>query len=39
LESLGIADGTTFLTFEIKPLLNENLDLDVSVLIDDNNKH
>jgi hypothetical protein len=23
LESLGIADGTTFITFEIKPLLNE----------------
>ena len=39
LESLGIDNGTTFITFEIKPLLNENLDLDVSVLIDDNNKH
>ena len=38
-ESLGIKEGDTFLAFEIKPLLDENLELEVSVLIDESNKH
>ena len=39
LDDLGIKDGDTFLAFEIKPLLDENLDLEVSVIIDESNKH
>ena len=39
ISELGIETGTTFYTFEIKPLFNENLDLDVSVIIDEENKH
>ena len=39
LENLGIKDGETFYAFEIKPLLDENLELEVSVIIDESNKH
>ena len=39
MDDLGIKDGDTFLAFEIKPLLDENLDLEVSVIIDESNKH
>ena len=39
LENLGIKNGETFYAFEIKPLLDENLELEVSVIIDESNKH
>ena len=39
MENLGIKDGETFYAFEIKPLLDENLELEVSVIIDESNKH
>lgn len=34
IDSLDIKDGDTFFAFEIKPLLDENLELEVSVLVD-----
>ena len=39
LQDLGIKNGETFFAYEIKPLLDENLELEVSVIMDQSNTH
>ena len=39
LQDLGIKNGETFFAYEIKPLLDENLEFEVSVIMDQSNTH
>ena len=39
IDSLGIKNGDQILAMEIKPLFEKNIDLDASIVIDEDNHH